>query len=61
MTSKLGQQTMAMHIMSNISRSNGNQTMKFGNLIEYDKINTFIQKSCRKWGRETSSKPLFVL
>ena len=34
--------------------------MKFGQLIEYNKRNIFLQKSCRKWGRETSSRPLFV-
>ena len=33
--------------------------MKFGQLIEYNKRNIFLQKSCRKWGRETSSRPLF--
>ena len=32
--------------------------MKFGKLIEDDKVNIFLQKYCRKWGRETSSKPL---
>ena len=34
--------------------------MTFGQLIEYVKINIFIEKSCRKWGRKTSSRPLFV-
>ena len=29
----------AMHILTNISRSNGNKTMKFGQLIEYDMRN----------------------
>ena len=29
-------------------------------LMEYGKRNIFLQKSCRKWGRETSSRPLFV-
>ena len=27
--------------------------MKFGQLIEYNLINIFLQKSYRKWGRET--------
>ena len=53
-----GLQTIAMHILPNISESTGNQTMKFGQLIEYNKINIFLQKVCRKWGKETSSKPL---
>ena len=34
--------------------------MKFGQLTEYNKINIFLQDSCRKWGRETSSRPFFV-
>ena len=33
--------------------------MKFGQLIEYHKINNFLQKSYRKWDRETSSSPFF--
>ena len=39
MTSQPGQQTIATHILSNISRSKGNQTTKFGQLIEYKKSN----------------------
>ena len=34
--------------------------MKFGQLIEYFKRNIFLENFCRKWGRETSSRPLFV-
>ena len=34
--------------------------MKFGQLIQYNKRNIFIQKSCIKWGRETTSRCLFV-
>ena len=37
-----------------------NQTLKFGQVIVYNNGNIFLQKSCRKWGRETSSRPLFV-
>ena len=33
MTSQTAEQTIAIHILSNISRSKGNQTMKFGHLI----------------------------
>ena len=33
--------------------------MKFGQVIEYNK-NIFLYRSCRQWGRETSSRPLFV-
>ena len=37
MTSQPGLQTIAIHILSNISQSKGNQTMNFGQLIEYNK------------------------
>ena len=39
--------------MPNISQNKGNQTMRFGQLTEYNKINIFLQKLCEKW-------PLFV-
>ena len=34
MTSQTGKQTITLHILSNISRNKGNQTMKFGKLLE---------------------------
>ena len=34
MTSQSGLQTIAIHILPNISQSKGNKTMKFGELIE---------------------------
>ena len=48
------------HILPNISRSKDNQAMKFGRLIEYNKINIFLQNLYRKWSRETSSRPLIL-
>ena len=53
MTSQTGKQTIAIHILPNISRSKGNQTMKFGQLIEYNMRNTFVEKSYTKYGGET--------
>ena len=44
MTSQQGKQTMAIHIMPNISRNKGNQTMKFTQLIEYNMRNIFLEK-----------------
>ena len=38
-----------------MSQSKGNQSMEFGQLIEYNKRNIFFQKSCRKLAWETSS------
>ena len=46
-----------IHISPNISRSKRNQTMKFGQLIEYN----VRKKLCRKRDREINSRPLFVL
>ena len=43
--------------MPNISRSKRNETMKFGQLIEYNMRNIFIEKSCTECGGKTSPKP----
>ena len=53
MTSQTGQQTITVHILPNISRSEGNQTMKCCQLIEYSVRNIFLKKSCRKVDRWT--------
>ena len=60
MTSQPGLQTITIHILANISQSKGSQTMKFGQLLECNKRNIFLQKLWKKWGRETSSRPLFI-
>ena len=57
MPSQTGQQTNAMHIVLNISRSKGNQTMKFGQLREYNMRNNFLEKSYTKCGVETIPRP----
>ena len=48
MTSQPSLQTIAIHILPNISQSKGNQTTKFGQLIEYNNRNIFLQKLCPK-------------
>ena len=55
MTSQTEQQMNTRHILPNISRGKGNKEMKFGQLIEYNVRNTFIQKLCRQCGRKTNS------
>ena len=45
LTSQTGQQIIEMHVLSNISRSKGNQTMKFGQVLEYNKANIFLENS----------------
>ena len=44
MASQPGLQTIAIHILGNISRSKCNQAMKFGQLIEYNMRNVFLEK-----------------
>ena len=50
--SQPGRQTIAMQILLNISRSKENQTMKFGQLIEYNLTIIFLEKACTKCGGE---------
>ena len=59
MTSKLGKQTITIHILPYISRSENNQTIKFGHLIKYNMRRIFLEKSYPKCGGETSLKPFF--
>ena len=52
---------MAIHILSNISRSKGNQTMKFDQLIQYNIGNIFVEKSYKKCAGEIIPRPLSKL
>ena len=40
-------------MLTNISRSKGNQAMKFGQLTEYNVRNIFVEKSYIKCSKET--------
>ena len=51
-TSQPEKKTIALHIFPNISKSKDNQTMKFGQLIEYNRDN-FPENSYIKRERET--------
>ena len=42
-----------MHILPNISRSKDNETMKFGELVEYNMRKFFFEKSYTKCGGKT--------
>ena len=42
MTSQPGKQTTTIHLLPIISRIEGNQTMKVGQVIEYNKVNIFL-------------------
>ena len=48
MTSQPGQQTIAIHILPNISQIKGNQTMELSQLKKYSKRKIFLEKLCRK-------------
>ena len=50
-------QTIAIHVLPNISRSKSNQTMIFGQLIEYKMRNIFLEKSYTKCDGETTPRP----
>ena len=53
--------TISINKLPNILKSKGNhKTMKFTELREYNMRNLFLQNSCRKGDRETSSRSLFV-
>ena len=43
--------------MTNISRSKSNQAIKFGQLIEYNLRNIFLETSYTKCGTETIPRP----
>ena len=60
LTSQTGKQPIAIHILPKFSRSKSYQAMRFDQLIEHKKINIYLRKSCRKWGRETRCRALFV-
>ena len=55
--SSIGKQIITIHLLPFISRSKGNQTVIFGQLIGHNVRN----KSYRKRGEENGSRHLFVL
>ena len=57
MTSQSGQHLIVIHILPNISRSKGNQTVKLGQFLEYNMRNIFLETSFKKCGGETSPRP----
>ena len=58
MTSQTKQQVITINIFANISRSKGNQTMKFSLLIDYNMRNIFLEKSYAKYGGKASHRDL---
>ena len=59
MMSQPGKQIITIHILPNISRSKGNQTIKFDKLIQYKMRNILLKKSYIKCGEETIPRAVF--
>ena len=56
MTSQPRKQTIVIHVLLNILRNKDNQTMKFGQLREYNIKNIFLEKPYTKYDGETSPR-----
>ena len=57
MTSSGGKLIITIHILPNVSRSEANQTMDLGKLIEYNMGNIFLVKLCTKCVEKISPRP----
>ena len=57
LTPKPGKKIIAIHIIPNISKSEVNQKMKFGQLKEYHMRSIYLENFYRKCGRETIAGP----
>ena len=61
MTSQTRHQIIKIHILPDILRSKGNQTMKLGQLIEYNMRDIFLKKSYTKFSGEACPRPFYHL
>ena len=59
MASSDGKQILTIHILPNISRTKGNQTMKFGQLIELNVKNIYLEKLCTKYDGKIIYRSVF--
>ena len=57
MTSSTGKQIITIHIMPKIAICKGNQTMKYGQLIEYGMRKLSLEELYPKCGGGTSPRP----
>ena len=57
MTLQPGLKAIVIHVLPNILRSKGNQSVKFGQLILCNMRNIFLEKSYTKSDGETSPRP----
>ena len=56
MVSQLGSETIVTHILPNILKNKVNQTMKFGQSIQYNLRNIFLETSYGECGGKTGPK-----
>ena len=61
MMSQSWKKATAMHMLSNMSISKDKQTMKFGQLTEYNRKNIFLEKSHAKYGGATILRPFLKI
>ena len=54
------QQIITIYILPTVSRRKGNQTLKFGLLIEYNMRNILLEKLYTKYVGEDSSWPFYL-
>ena len=59
MTSQTGPQIITRHKLLNNLRSKDNRTMKFGELIEYNMRNIFLENSYSKFGGEAGPRSFY--
>ena len=57
MMSRSGQKIIPGRILSNKTKRKGNPTMKFGQLIECNIRNIYLEKSCTKCGEKQVPNP----
>ena len=60
LTSQPEKQSVAIHILPNMSRRKSNQTKKFGQLVEYNMKNIFLEKLYTKCGTKISTPDSFL-
>ena len=59
MMSQTGQKIITIHILLNISGNKSNQTIRFVQLIKYNMINIFLEKSYTKCCGEATPRPFY--
>ena len=59
MAGQIGQQITTTLTLSNFSRSKDNQAIRFGQLIEYNMRNNFLEKSYTKYSGEASPRHFY--